>query len=55
MRSTSVRHDLTLAADAITRAAETTTDPDTHAKLRGMAEQLNYSAEDDTSDPEALG
>lgn len=54
MKSTSVRHDLALAADAITRAAETTTDPKTRAKLTGIAEQLKYSAADDTTDPEAL-
>lgn len=54
MKSTSVRHDLSKAADAIARAAETTTDPDVHAKLTGIAEQLTYAAGDDTTDPEAL-
>lgn len=54
MKSTSVRHDLSTAADALSRAAETTTDPDVRAKLTGMADQLRYAAGDDTTDPEAL-
>lgn len=54
MKSQSVRAELTEAADALSRAADATTDTTIRPKLTGIAEQLRYAAGADTTDPEAL-